>query len=69
MIKMSEFEESATMLAERRTVVRVANWRHRCEIQHTEEVCASRSRIIRTVEKARTAGQPRAVLPSDGQQG
>lgn len=69
MIKMSEFEESAIMLGERRTVVHVANWRHRCEVQHTEEVCAFRSRTIRTVEEAPTAGQPRAVLPSDGQQG
>ena len=63
MIEISEFEESATMLAGRSTLVRVVSRYHGCEVQQTEEVCLSRSRTFRSLQKTAAVGQSKAILP------
>lgn len=61
-----QFEEAATVRVARSTIVRVVESRHGCAIEHSEEVCTSRSRTVRGVAVIHAGNERRDVKSRGG---
>lgn len=60
-MKVLELKQTTTVRLARSILVRVVGGHHGCALEHSEEVCASRSRTVRINE-------PRDVKPRGGSQ-